>query len=62
MMGLNVDHNPETAVSLGVTSIPTLIIFRDGKELKRFIGMQTEDTLRRSLDEALSGYSNEVEL
>ena len=61
MIGLDVDHHPETAVSLGVTSIPTLIVFKDGKELKRFIGRQTEDTLKQSLNQAIQSNSNKVD-
>ena len=41
---VNVDDNQELASKFKVMSIPTTIIFRDGKEIKRFIGaMQAED-------------------
>ena len=36
---LNIDDYPEVAVSLGVMSSPTLILFKDGKEIDRIIGM-----------------------
>ncbi len=35
---LNVDENPKTAEKYGVMSIPTVIIFKEGKEAKRQIG------------------------
>ncbi len=51
---LNVDDYPDPAVALGVTSIPTLIVFKEGNEFKGFIGIQTEETLTHSLEEALN--------
>ena len=43
---LNVDED-ETDVSkeYGVMSIPTVILFKDGKEIKRNIGFMDEDSL-----------------
>lgn len=35
---LNVDDNPKTAAKYGVMSIPTVIVFREGKEVGRKIG------------------------
>jgi thioredoxin len=46
---VNVDDVPEVAENLGVNSIPTLVIFRGGKEEKRFVGVQSLDTLSRAL-------------
>lgn len=43
---LNVDENPVTAQKFGVMSIPTLIIFKDGKEIERMLGMQTKEELK----------------
>ncbi len=37
---LNVDENRETASKYGIMSIPTLIIFKDGKAVKQFVGVQ----------------------
>ena len=52
---LDVDANSGTASKFGVQSIPTLIILKDGEESKRLVGLQTEDTLKAALDEALGG-------
>jgi thioredoxin 1 len=35
---LNIDQNQETPLKFGVMNIPTLIFFRDGKEVDRVIG------------------------
>jgi thioredoxin 1 len=35
---LDVDQNPETAEKFQVFSIPTMIIFKDGKEVDRLVG------------------------
>lgn len=35
---LNVDQNPKIAQKYGVMSIPTVVVFRDGKEVERKIG------------------------
>ena len=42
---LDVDTNQRTAMTYGVQSIPTLIIFKDGKELKRLVGFMPKDRL-----------------
>ena len=52
---LDVDKNPETAGRLGVQSIPTLILFKEGRESERMVGLQTEDRLKSVLEAALGG-------
>ena len=47
---LNIDENRNTANRFGIRSIPTLIIFNKGKEVQRFVGLQSEGTLSDSLD------------
>lgn len=46
---LNVDENRETAVKYGVMSIPTLIIFKDGKVVKQLVGVQAKESLEEEL-------------
>jgi thioredoxin 1 len=50
---LNVDDSPETAIRYGVKSIPTLILFRDGAEQDRLIGVNPKDTIVRVIDRHL---------
>ncbi|AVX19672.1 MULTISPECIES: thioredoxin [Carboxydocella] len=46
---LNVDENRETAIEYGVMSIPTLLLFKDGKPVERIVGYQTKEQLARIL-------------
>ena len=46
---LNVDENPGVASRYGIMSIPTLMIFRDGKVIDRLIGAQPGPVLRQHL-------------
>ena len=50
---LNIEENREAAYLLNIHSIPTLVIFKDGEETKRFIGLQKADSLTRALEDAL---------
>ena len=45
VMKLNVDDEPDVASEYGIQSIPTLIIFQDGKIQKQFRGLTDADTL-----------------
>ncbi len=46
---LNTDESPQTAGAYSVQSIPTLIIFKEGEEIERFVGVQTEESLKARL-------------
>jgi thioredoxin 1 len=37
---MNVDENQDIAANLGIQSIPTMIIFKNSKEIQRFVGVQ----------------------
>ena len=51
---LNVDDNPETARKYAVMSIPTLIVFRDGREMARVIGARGKDAILREIQPHLA--------
>lgn len=42
---INIDQNQDLAIKYGVMSIPTLIIFKEGKETKRFVGVRDKKEL-----------------
>jgi thioredoxin 1 len=50
---LNVDENSEVAARFGISGIPTSILFKDGEEVQRFVGVQSEDTLANAINSYL---------
>jgi thioredoxin 2 len=50
---LNVDENPATSARFHVQSIPMLLIFKNGKEIDRLVGVQSKETLKQRLDRAI---------
>jgi thioredoxin 1 len=46
---LAVEDSPELAVRLGVSAVPTFIVFNDGAETSRLVGIQSKETLLASL-------------
>ena len=53
VLNIDVETQQWLAIHLGVASLPTLIIFRNGRELTRFIGLQDAADLKKALLEAL---------
>ena len=51
---INVDENINVPGNYGVMSIPSLIVFKDGKPFKTMVGVQGKDTLKKAIDEALN--------
>ena len=50
---INVDDNPVLATTWGIRSIPTLLVFKDGKPVQQVIGARPKAELKKYLDEAL---------
>ncbi|MBI2186482.1 MAG: thioredoxin [Acidobacteria bacterium] len=46
---VNVDEQPELAGRFGIASIPTLLVFSNGRVHRRFVGVQSAATLRSAL-------------
>ncbi len=46
---LNSDENILLAEKLGISSLPTLIVYKDGIECERMVGIQTKEKLIKSL-------------
>jgi thioredoxin 1 len=50
---VNVDEAMKTAMSLGISSIPTLILFSHGKSISRQVGAQPKAILNGMIDQWL---------
>ena len=54
---LNVDDNPMVSQRYGIKGIPTLILFKGGKEEERIVGATNKEALTRLIDKHLSAVS-----
>lgn len=52
---VDVDQNPELATREGVRGIPDVRIFRDGREVDRFVGLLSDDEIVRRIDKHTKG-------
>ena len=48
---VNVDDNSELAARFGITSIPTLLVFKDGKLVRQLVGLHQAPALKKILAE-----------
>ena len=46
---LNVEQNQSTATKYKVRSIPTMILFKDGKEMNRIVGVKQKDYVLKEI-------------
>ena len=51
---VNIDNAPILASNYGVMSIPTLIVFKDGKPASQVIGFKSKEDLKKLLNSALT--------
>ena len=51
---LNVDENGESAAKFNIRSIPTLLLFKNGEVIDRFVGVQPKTRLQQAIDAAKS--------
>ncbi|MCE5266476.1 MAG: thioredoxin [Planctomycetaceae bacterium] len=49
---INIDDSPNTAAAYGVSSIPTVMIFKGGEVADRFVGVQPKKRLQDAIDQA----------
>lgn len=52
---LNVDENSRVASDYGITSIPCMIIFKDGKQSGKLVGLVNKGVIAEAIDKALKG-------
>jgi thioredoxin 1 len=51
---VNIDDNYEYASMLGVTTVPTMVIFKDGEAIDKLVGAMPKRSIDARLDRALS--------
>ena len=51
---VNVDEQKATAAKFGIRSIPTMILFQNGREVKRIVGVKTKDYLLKEFDRRIN--------
>lgn len=51
---VNVDENQDLAGEYSVFSIPTFLVFKDGKVVDQFVGAQSKDQFKNKLETALA--------
>jgi thioredoxin 1 len=51
---VNVDDSPGIAAGYGISSIPTIMLFKGGQVVERFIGVQPKYRLQEAIDQAVS--------
>jgi thioredoxin 1 len=51
---LNVDEGPRSATQYGISAIPTMLLFKDGKPAGQIVGFRPKAELKKALDEILS--------
>ena len=47
---MNTDEQPETPGSLGVSAIPTVVLFKSGQEVERFVGVQPKEAFQQAIE------------
>ena len=47
---LNVDENPKTSMKYQIMAIPTLLVFKDGNLVDRFVGLCSKEELKKKLE------------
>lgn len=51
---LDVDNSPATAAKYGIMSIPTLLLFKDGKVAEQIVGAQPREAITGMVDRHVS--------
>ncbi|MCU1263821.1 MAG: trxA [Acidobacteria bacterium] len=54
---MNVDDNPSVTQRFGIKGIPTMIVFKGGKEAERLVGATAEGSVVRIIEEQLNPVS-----
>lgn len=50
---MNIDENPETPSKFGVRGIPTMLLFKEGKQISTKVGVQPKNVLQEWINSSL---------
>ncbi|MCK4602213.1 MAG: thioredoxin [Phycisphaerae bacterium] len=50
---VDTDSNRDISLRFGISAIPTVILFKDGEMVKKFVGLQQKANLKAAIDEIL---------
>ena len=50
---LNVDEAPQVAAKYGISAIPTMLLFKEGKPVSQIVGFRPKAEMKKALDETL---------
>ena len=53
IFSVDIDHSPSLAARHGVMSVPTMLVFKDGKQIDRMVGLLPERELKKRIDSHL---------
>ena len=53
VVSVDVEDVRKIALKLDIKNVPTLILFKEGKEINRFVGLHSEETLSNAINNAL---------
>lgn len=47
---VDIDENPGLSTRFSISGVPTMMVFRNGKEVKKLVGFRDYDTLKKEVD------------
>ncbi len=50
---VNIDSDRQAAMKFGIQAIPTLLLFKDGKVVNKFVGLKSKNDLKKQIDAVL---------
>ena len=53
ILKMNIDENPNIPSSLGIRSIPTMMLFKDGKQIASKVGVLPKNSIQEWIDSSL---------
>lgn len=51
---MNTDDHRDAAIEYAISAIPTIILFKDGQVVKKWVGLTTKQDMTDAIDELLS--------